>query len=114
MAEQSEDLLVAQATLPSVKTSASQDERDADTIIRDITSAFQGIDTRLETGVVVDTLTNGVDVATVNVVEIAVSSKLTPMQFMKIFQDFGGVYMTSCTWDVARRIWNYEVIIYAK
>lgn len=114
VAEQSEDLLVAQATLPSVKTSASQDERDADTIIRDITSAFQGIDTRLETSVVVDTLTNGVDVATVNVVEIAVSSKLTPMQFMKIFQDFGGVYMTSCTWDVARRIWNYEVIIYAK
>ena len=112
--EQSEDLLLVQANLPTVETIASQDERDPETIVRDITSAFQGIDTRVETNIVVDTLTNGVDVATVNIVEIAVSSKLTPMQFMKIFQDFGGVYMTSCTWDVSRRIWNYEVIIYAK
>lgn len=112
--EQSEDYLVVQAKLPDVKTIASQDERDAETIVRDITSDFQGIDTNVEANIVVDTLTNGVDVATVNVVEIAVDSKLTPMQFMKIFQDFGGVYMTSCTWDVARRIWNYEVIIYAK
>ena len=112
--EQSEDYLVVQANLPAVKTFASQDERDAETIVRDITSIFQGIDTNVETNIIVDTLTNGVDVATVNVVEIAADSKLTPMQFMKIFQDFGGVYMTSCTWDVARRIWNYEVIIYAK
>ena len=114
VSEQSEDYLIVQAKLPAVETIASQDERDAETIVRDITSSFQGIDTNIETNIVVDTLTNGVDVATVNVVEIAASSKLVPMQFMKIFQDFGGVYMTSCTWDAARRIWNYEVIIYAK
>ena len=112
--EQSENLLVVQGNLPTVETLASQDERDAETVVRDITSAFQGIDTEIETNIVVDTLTNGVDVATVNVVEVAASSKLVPMQFMKIFEDFGGVYMTSCTWDVSRRVWNYEVIIYAK
>ena len=112
--EQSDGYLTVQAKLPNVETIASQDERDAETVVRDITTMFQGIDANIEVNIVVDTLTNGVDVATVNVVEIAVDSKLTPMQFMKIFQDFGGVYMTSCTWDVARRIWNYEVIIYAK
>ena len=112
--EQSEDFLKIQATLPSVKSYASQDERDADTIVREVTTLFQAFDANIETNIVVDTLTNGVDVATVDVVEIAASSKLVPMQFIKIFEDFGGVYMTRCTWDVARRIWNYEVIIYAK
>ena len=112
--ERSENMLVVEGNLPSVETVASQDERDAETIVRDITSAFQGIDTNIEASIVVDTLTNGVDIATVNVVEIAASSKLVPMQFMKIFEDFGGVYMTSCTWDASRRFWNYEVIIYAK
>ena len=34
--------------------------------------------------------------------------------FMKIFEEFGGVYMTRCAWDASTRIWNYEVIIYAK
>ena len=112
--EQSEDFVKVQANLPKVDSYASQDERDAETIVRDVTTLFQSLDTNVETNIVVDTLTNGVDVAVVNVVEVAASSKLIPMQFMKIFEDFGGVYMTSCTWDVARRIWNYEVIIYAK
>lgn len=112
--EVSDDVLRVRATLPAVPTVASQDERDADTIVRDVTSIFQGIDTSIQTEVVVDTLTNGVDVATVNVVEIGADSKLTPMQFMEIFQDFGGVYMTLCAWDYSSRTWNYEVIIYAK
>lgn len=114
VAERSENMLVVEGNLPTVETIASQDERDAETIVREITSAFQSINTEIEANIVVDTLTNGVDVATVNVVEIAVVSKLIPMQFMKIFEDFGGVYMTSCTWDASQRTWNYEVIIYAK
>lgn len=114
VAEQSENLLVVEGNLPSVEMYASQDERDAETVVRDVTSIFQSMDTEIDANIVMDTLTNGVDVATVNVVEIAVSSKLVPMQFMKIFEDFGGVYMASCTWDVSRRTWNYEVIIYAK
>ena len=64
--------------------------------------------------VIVDTLTNGVDTATTNVVEVGAESKLMPMEFMQIFDNFGGVYMMKCTWDVVSRSWNYEVIIYAK
>ena len=114
VAEESENLLIVQANLPAVKTQSSQDERDAQTIVRDITSLFQSIDENLDIQIVTDTLTNGVDVATVDVVEIAVASKLKPMQFMEIFNEFGGVYMTAVTWDAVRRIWNYEVRIYAK
>ena len=112
--EVNDDTLRVQVALPKLENVASQDERDAETVVRDITTAFQGIDTSIETQVVTDTLTNGVDVATVDVVEIAAESKLIPMQFMKVFEEFGGVYMMQCAWDVASRMWNYEVIIYAK
>ena len=82
--------------------------------MRDITSVFQAIDSDIETQIVVDTLTNGVDVANVNIVEIQAESKLIPQQFMQVFEDFGGVYLINCAWDAALRLWNYEVIIYAK
>ena len=112
--EVSEDVIRIQAELPALETFASQDERDPDTVVRDVTTTFQGIDTNVETLVVVDTLTNGVDVASVNVVEVGAESKLVPMQFMKIFNEFGGVYMLQVSWDVRTRVWSYEVIIYAK
>ena len=112
--EINENLLRVQAKLPQLENFASQDERDAQTIVRDVTSLFQGINTDVELKIVTDTLTNGVDVANVDVVEIAAESKLIPQQFMQIFDDFGGVYLMKCTWDAATRFWNYEVIIYAK
>lgn len=112
--EESENSLNVQARLPELGVRASQDERDADTIVRDVYSLFQSMDGDVDIGVVADSITNGVETVSVDVVEIAASSKLTPMQFMEIFSDFGGVYMTRCTWNVSRRIWNYEVIIYAK
>ena len=79
-----------------------------------MTTLFQEIDMDLQTQIVTDTLTNGVDVANVNLVEVGVKSKLIPMQFMKIFEDFGGTYMIRARWDVRSLTWNYEVIIYAK
>ena len=112
--EVDEDTIRVRATLPELAVFSSQDERDPDTVVRDITTAFQGIDTNVETMVVVDTLTNGVDTASVNVVEIGAESKLVPMQFMKIFDEFGGVYMMQASWNVRSRSWNYEVIVYAK
>lgn len=112
--EESSESIYIRATLPKIPTVASVDERDPDTVVRDIQSIFQGISTPVETNVVVDTLTNGVETATLNIIEVAADSKLTPMQFMKIFDEFGGVYMTRCAWDAVRRIWNYEVIIYVK
>ncbi|MCM1294447.1 MAG: type 4b pilus protein PilO2 [Muribaculaceae bacterium] len=112
--ELGEDNLVVHAVLPTVKTVASQDARDAESIVRDLTTIFQGMGTDVDIDIVSDTLTNGVDVAELHIVEVAASSKLVPMQFMEIFSEFGGVYMAKCTWDAARRTWNYEVIIYAK
>jgi hypothetical protein len=112
--ELNENTLRVQAALPELQTMSSQDERDAETIVRDITSAFQSIDADLDTNIVIDSLTNGVDVATVTIVEVQAESKLIPEQFMRVFDDFGGVYLINCAWDAATRLWNYEVIIYAK
>ena len=112
--EVDENTIRVRATLPSLELFTSQDERDPDTVVRDITTAFQGIDTDVSTQVVVDTLTNGVETASVNVVEIGAESKLVPMQFMEIFDEFGGVYMMQASWDVRSRSWSYEVIVYAK
>lgn len=109
-----DDTIRVRATLPALDAYSSQDERDPDTVVRDITTAFQGMDTTADIAVVVDTLTNGVDTASVNVIEIGAESKLVPMQFMKIFDEFGGVYMTQVSWDVRSRLWSYEVIVYAK
>lgn len=112
--ELSEDTLRLSAKLPQLDALSSQDERDADTIVRDITSAFQGIDTVPTTQIVVDTITNGVDVATLNIVEVGAETKMAPVQFMEIFEDFDGVYLMRASWDMLSRTWNYEVIIYAK
>lgn len=112
--ENSPDSISLRVTLPAIASHASIDERDADTVVRAIQTAFQGISTDVDTNVVVDTLTNGIETVTLNIVEVAAQSKLTPMQFMKIFDDFGGVYMTRCAWNANNRIWNYEVIIYVK
>jgi len=90
------------------------DERDAETVERNVVSLFQTMQHKAKTEIVVDTLTNGVDTAKLNIVEVAVASKLTPMQFTKMFEDYGGVYITRCAWNAISRTWNYEVIIYAK
>lgn len=112
--EQNEDNLMVRVALPDVALVASQDERDAETVLRDVQTIFQSIDTPIQAEIVMDMLSNGVDTVYLSVVEIAAESKMVPMQFMKIFEDFGGVYMTKCTWNVTSRMWNYEVIIYAK
>ena len=109
-----ENTLSVSVVLPEVDRVASQDESDAETIERNVISMFQTLHTDVNTEIVVDTLTNGVDTANLNIVEIAASSKLLPMQFTKMFDEFGGFYMTRCSWNAIARTWNYEVIIYAK
>lgn len=112
--EINDDILSVSVSLPDVARIASIDERDAATVERNVISLFQAMNMDAKTEVVVDTLTNGVDVANLNIVEVAVSSKLLPMQFTKMFEDFGGFYITRCVWNAVSRNWNYEVIIYAK
>lgn len=112
--QESDSSLYVRATLPTVPTKASLDERDVETVARAALTAFQSAGMNAEVQMVVDTLTNGVETVNLDIVEIAAQSKLGPVQFMKIFEEFGGVYMTRCAWDASTRIWNYEVIIYAK
>ncbi len=109
-----DDTIIVRAILPTVGIMASQDERDAESVVRDVITAFQAMNVPVDVETVVDVLTNGVETEQINVVEISAQSKLVPMQFMQIFNNFGGVYMTRCAWNVAQRTWNYEVIIYAK
>ena len=106
--------ILVRAKLPERIAVPSQDTRDADTIVRELTSRFQAINTDVNMTIVVDAVSNQTQSAELYVVEVAAESKLVPEQFMLIFEDFGGVYMTKAAWNVARRTWNYEVIIYAK
>lgn len=106
--------ILVRAKLPERIAIPSQDARDADSVVRDLTSRFQAINLDANITVVVDAVSNETQSAELYVVEIATESKLIPSQFMMIFDDFGGVYMTKAAWNVARKIWNYEVIIYAK
>lgn len=112
--EQTDNVVRVSVALPKIDAVASVDERDAETIMRDVTTVFQSIDENVEVDIVVDTITNGIETVNLDVVEISTESKLVPMQFMQIFDGFGGVFMPKCTWDVAGKNWNYEVIIYAK
>ncbi len=112
--ERGESALHVSAKLPTLKTSSSLEEKDTDTIVREINTAFQKIDTPVDVNVTVDTIGDDMHSVNVNVVEVGASSKLVPTEFMKIFGDLHGVYMTLAAWDVRTRTWNYEVIIYAK
>ena len=112
--EISDDEILVRAKLPERIAVPSQDSRDADTIVRELTSRFQSINMDANITVVVDAVANQTQTAELYVVEVAAESKLVPEQFMLIFEDFGGVYMTKAAWNVARKTWNYEVIIYAK
>lgn len=112
--EVSDDEIMVRAKLPPRPEFASQDERDADTVIRDLTSRFQAINLDATTSVVVDAVSNSDQSAEIYTVEISADSKLIPIQFMQIFDGFGGVYMPKALWNARRKLWNYEVIIYAK
>ena len=110
----SEDEVVVRVKLPALETHTSLDERDSITVARDVASIFQQINMRADINNVTDTVLNNGVAETVNVTEVAASSKLMPAEFMYAFKDFQGVYMTSVSWRANTRLWNYEVIIYTK
>ena len=110
----SEDEIIVRVKLPELNTSSSLDERDSETIARDIATVFQKINANAEINTVTDTIMNNERAENINVVEVAVSSKLIPSEFMYAFKDFQGVYMTAVSWRANTRTWNYEVIIYTK
>ena len=112
--EITDDEILVRAKLPERVLSQSFDMRDMDTIVREMTSRFQSVGIDASVVPVVDVISNGAQSADVYFVGINAETKLVPEQFMKIFEDFGGVYMTMVSWNATRKTWNYEVIIYAK
>jgi hypothetical protein len=112
--ERNESEIRLTAKLPELNTGSSLEEKDVETIVREINTAFQKLDSPVDTSIEVDTVSDETRSENVNVVEVGAKSKLTPPEFMKIFNGLGGVYMTLAEWDVRTRTWNYEVIIYAK
>jgi hypothetical protein len=81
--------------------------------MRELTSRFQAIKANVNMNVVSDVISNETQSAEIFVVELSTESKMVPYEFMQIFDGFGGVYMTKVSWDMIKKIWNYEVIIYA-
>ena len=114
MQQESDNSLYVRVALPQVATVASLDERDIETLSRAVLTEFQNANMSVDVQMVTDTLSNGVETISLDILEVAAESKLNPMQFMHIFSEFGGVYMTRCVWNASTRNWNYEVIIYAK
>lgn len=112
--ERNESEIVVRAKLPKLEAFSSLEEKDPDTIIREVNTAFQTIDTPVDTNSVVDVIGDDTRSVNLNVVEVAATSKLTPPEFMKVFDGLNGVYMTRVVWDARGRHWNYEVIVYAK
>jgi len=112
--EISDEEVMVRAKLPEVPTVKSQDSRDADSIIRELVSRFQGINITPTTNAVVDVVSNQSQSAEIYLVELGVETKLIPSEFLNVLDGFDGVYITKVTWDIRRKIWNYEVIIYAK
>ncbi len=112
--EMNDDELSVRAKLPERELFQSYDLRDVDTIVRELTSRFQSINMNANVMPVTDVVSNGSESLNVYFVGVNVETKLIPEQFIRIFEDFGGVYMTKVSWNATRKMWNYEVIIYAK
>ena len=112
--ELSDNEISVRAKLPERAPSPSRDERDADTIVRELTSRFQAIKLDVNMNITSDLIANDTQSAEIYVVELSAESKMIPYEFMQIFDGFGGVYMTKVSWNMVKKIWNYEVIIYAK
>jgi hypothetical protein len=112
--ERGDSEIFVRAKLPRLPAVAAQDERDADTVIREVNTAFQRIGAPVDANAVVDVVGDETRSVNLNVVEVSASSKLVPTEFIKLFGGLDGVYMTRAVWDARARNWNYEVIIYAK
>lgn len=101
--------------LPELQVGKSIDERDQETVLRDLVSIFQQANINADIRVVNDTVKTILNkVETVNVIKVTAHSKLVPMEFMQAFKDYDGVYMDSVGWNVNGKIWDYSVLVYTK
>lgn len=113
--EKSDSEILLKIKIPEVEKVFSKDKRDIKFIERQIVGILQkSFIENLNTNIAIDSIQDGENIINLNILEISFSSKLTPIQFIEIFKNFEGVYFTNISWKEESKIWNYEVIIYAK
>lgn len=113
--EKSDSEILLKIKIPEVEKIFSKDKRDIKFIERQIIGILQkSFIENLNTNIAIDSIQDGENIINLNILEISFSSKLTPIQFIEIFKNFEGVYFTNISWKEESKIWNYEVIIYAK
>ena len=110
----SENEIIVRVKLPALKTYSSLDENDQISVMRDIATRFQQTNIKADIQPVTDIVKNGNKSEEIHVVEVGASSKLIPSEFINVFNDIQGVYVTSISWRANTRTWNYETIIYTK
>jgi len=110
----SENEMRVRVKLPELEVGPSVDERDQETLLRDVVSVFQQANLKASVKASNEVIRNNKEKEAVKFVEIDANSKLIPSEFMQIFDGFDGVYMRSANWDARSRMWGYKVIIYTK
>ena len=115
--------VILTARLKSLETSIQPPAYGADEIMTAVQSVFQRINedidfrrdfAELQIPKIGDGETLDTDMTDVGVVKIEASSKLQPMEFIKIMNDISSVHLTAVKWDNRGRNWNYDVVIYVK
>ena len=113
--QKSENEISVRVKLPKVPTHESLDDREQEIAMRDIVSIFQQANMKADIKTANTSVRNGIaGKEIVNVIEVIASSKLIPMEFMKIFSNFNGVYMKSVNWGTDSKTWSYRILIYTK
>jgi hypothetical protein len=110
----SENEMRVRVKLPELEVGPSVDERDQETLMRDIVSVFQQANLKASVKASNEVIRNNKEKEVVKFVEIDANSKLIPSEFMQIFDGFDGVYMRSANWDARSRTWGYKVVVYTK
>jgi hypothetical protein len=100
--------------LPELPGQSRLAEQDADTVVRNINSIFQLMGHDADVRRSIETVRGAGAMASVNIVLIVATSSLQPQEFVKIFEDYDAVLLSSVRWNAALRKWNYEVKIYVK
>ena len=116
--ENSDSDMVLTLPLGSLETSSRLSESGAEEIMRSINSVFQLMNAPVDVRRTVETVRGEVgpdgQIASANVVLISAASGLEPREFIRVFQDYDAVYLSSVRWISNQRKWNYEVKIYVK
>jgi hypothetical protein len=115
--------VILTARLRPLKTFSRPPEFTMDQVMTAVQSVFQRIDepvdfrrdfAELQIPEMGESEVPDMSATDVPVVKIDASSKLQPLEFIKIMNGVGPVQMPSIKWDNRNRTWIYEAVIYVK